>query len=87
MDAWTDDILSKAQRILDGKDPWAAPPRSPSPLRAETPPFVEASRDSEQENYEEEDLFGEATCGWRAQAQLTCSRSASERRVRRVRRV
>lgn len=39
MDAWTADILRKTQEILHGRDPWAPPPRPPSPLRAQTPPL------------------------------------------------
>lgn len=63
MDAWADGILSKVQTILKGHDPWAAPPRPPSPLRAETPPPAEswAAQSEQQRDEEEEDLFGERT--------------------------
>lgn len=60
MDAWADGILSKVQTILKGHDPWAAPPRPPSPLRAETPPPAEPwTGQYEYTRDEEEDLFGE----------------------------
>ncbi len=74
MDAWTADLLAKTQRVLKGRDPWAAPPRPPSPLRAETPPAPlyaeeyegkyedeEEDDDDDDEEEEEEELFGGVT--------------------------
>lgn len=65
MDAWTADILRKTQGILKGVDPWAAVPRPPSPLRAQTPPLpITPYSDSQGEDGEEGAMGFLGDGGW-----------------------